>query len=503
MEKRQEEYDPLLRVSGVPDEYNIMYSADGRKVVGCRDCYLEEYTVREGCETIAKNAFCNGGGLRRITLPDSIRTIGSGAFGGCTRLQDLNIPDGVTYIGAGAFGSCIQLGRVVLPKSLKMLGAGCFGYSGVREVESRSPEFECWNGLVTHVPTATLVACVSTSKYCAVPEGIRRIGHKAFTGNRNVQTVMIPSTVERMAGNPFLDSGVRKCVSSSKRYSVEGDFVIEYESRRLVAWLGEDKEVEIPSNIRTIGIGAFQEKNMLEKVFLRRATASEKASWTKSVKDREVPAYPVEEKMEMPLKPFDGKVLLEENPLWTENASEKTSPISHWTADVDASFIDVEKIGDFAFAGCERLKEVFMPDTVKEIGASAFVGCKQLEKCRIPSGVTKIKASTFHMCNMLDPGEEPLLPPGVTSIGNWAFYSCYKLKDLEIPSGVKSIGESAFAWCTGLETLKIPSSVTRIGWGAFMICVKLRHALLPPSALNYRRIFRDCPKLEELEYDLD
>ena len=51
----------------------------------------------------------------------------------------------------------------------------------------------------------------------------------------------------------------------------------------------------------------------------------------------------------------------------------------------------------------------------------------------------------------------------VTSIGNWAFGSCYGLTSVIIPNSVTSIGSRAFAECSGLTSITIPNSVTSIG----------------------------------------
>jgi hypothetical protein len=63
------------------------------------------------------------------------------------------------------------------------------------------------------------------------------------------------------------------------------------------------------------------------------------------------------------------------------------------------------------------------------------------------------------------------IPGSVTSIGNWAFFSCFNLTRITIPGSVTSIGNRAFAYCTRLVSITIPSSVTSIGDHAFSECI--------------------------------
>ena len=62
----------------------------------------------------------------------------------------------------------------------------------------------------------------------------------------------------------------------------------------------------------------------------------------------------------------------------------------------------------------------------------------------------------------------------VTSIGDEAFYECYKLASVTIPNSVTTIGDSAFDGCKNLTSVTIPNSVTSIGSLAFYGCSGLK-----------------------------
>lgn len=54
-------------------------------------------------------------------------------------------------------------------------------------------------------------------------------------------------------------------------------------------------------------------------------------------------------------------------------------------------------------------------------------------------------------------GAHVVIPDGVTSIGNMAFYWCSSLTSITIPDSVTSIGDSAFYECSSLKSITIPS----------------------------------------------
>ena len=104
----------------------------------------------------------------------------------------------------------------------------------------------------------------------------------------------------------------------------------------------------------------------------------------------------------------------------------------------------VTYIGAGAFAWCEELTSITIPEGVTSIGYYSFKGCSNLTSINIPESVTTISGEAFYDCSAL---ASITLPEGVTSIGEKAFYNCKRLTAITIPEGVASIGKEAFYGC--------------------------------------------------------
>ncbi|MBP5784485.1 MAG: leucine-rich repeat protein [Methanobrevibacter sp.] len=61
----------------------------------------------------------------------------------------------------------------------------------------------------------------------------------------------------------------------------------------------------------------------------------------------------------------------------------------------------IKSIGEDAFAYCENLESIEIPDSVKSIGIDAFWFCKNLKSIIIPDSVTSIRNFTFLGCTNL------------------------------------------------------------------------------------------------------
>ncbi|MCU7651812.1 leucine-rich repeat protein [Acutalibacter sp. LFL-21] len=116
-----------------------------------------------------------------------------------------------------------------------------------------------------------------------------------------------------------------------------------------------------------------------------------------------------------------------------------------------------------------------MPASVTSIGRYAFHSCFGLQMVTFgkESQLTAIEAYAFEGCTSLT---SIGIPASVTFIGDHAFLSCTGLQTVtfDIDSKLETIGASAFQACTILSSINIPANVTSIGDHAFLSCNRLK-----------------------------
>ena len=183
---------------------------------------------------------------------------------------------------------------------------------------------------------------------------------------------------------------------------------------------------------------------------------------------------------------------------------------------------DLTTIGERAFAYCDSLTSVNIPDSVTTIGEYAFGWCYSLTSVTIPDSVTTIGRNAFFVCESLT---SVTIPDSVTSIGELAFATCSSLTSVTIGDSVTEIGMGAFYHCTslteftgkfaedngrilvvdgvliafapaGITEYNIPDSVTTIGGFAFGWCYSLTSVTIGDSVTTIGQYaFYDCDSL--------
>ena len=138
-------------------------------------------------------------------------------------------------------------------------------------------------------------------------------------------------------------------------------------------------------------------------------------------------------------------------------------------------------INTFAFRDCFGLSSIEIPGSVTDISHLSFFNCTGLSSIIVNS--SNLIYDSRDNCNaiiekatgkLIVGCKNSLIPQGVTSIGEGAFYYCYGLSSIEIPNSVECIDNSAFYGYPGLTSIEIPSSVNNIGTFAFYGCQLLQ-----------------------------
>ncbi len=175
-------------------------------------------------------------------------------------------------------------------------------------------------------------------------------------------------------------------------------------------------------------------------------------------------------------------------------------------------FTNVTSIGASTFDGCSSLTSITIPESVTSIGDYAFRGCSSLTAVHISSIEAWCKISfnvnysnpLYYAHNLYLNGElvtELVIPEGVTSIGDGAFYGCSRLASINIPESVTSIGMFAFSDCSSLTSITLPASVTSVGEYAFYKCSSLASVTIPENSQLTsigNRAFEYCSSLTSI-----
>lgn len=173
--------------NGYTDEYGILYSYDGSKLIKCNNNLIKNYVIKTGTKIICDNAFEDCGLLSLITIPDTVEIIGHLAFCRCHRLKSIQIPNSVRKIGTQVFWYCSALSHVVMPR-IKYISHSLFVQCGINEIEI--PES------VTVLEESCFIGC--NFKEIKIPRSVMRIEKKAFSGCSELEILKFESGIKKI-----------------------------------------------------------------------------------------------------------------------------------------------------------------------------------------------------------------------------------------------------------------------------------------------------------------
>jgi hypothetical protein len=243
---------------------------------------------------------------------------------------------------------------------------------------------------------------------------------------------------------------------------MESDFIIkkQFWYNFLIKYIGDESVPTIPEEVEIIGRSAFENCDFLTGVKLHKNV------------------------MEIREYAFShcGNLINIDLPY--------QEPISRWSP-------GVKSVGDYAFYECTSLSGVQFSGTLLRIGESAFAGCERLTEVNIPN-IVVIEANAFAGCvsvkNVKICGDNS----GLDYIGAFAFSSCRRLSTVLVQPRwfIRDIGKSAFVDCPNLSSVIFDGPLGTIGDYAFMNCNNLTSVTFTDRVSEIGKdAFKGCSKL--------
>ena len=442
---------------------------------------LKSIELPQGITSIENAVFYCCSSLTSIEIPIGVTSIGALAFYDCDSLTSIEIPIGVESIEDHTFQNCSSLVSVIIPSSVKKIKQEVF--LGCENLkEIKIPDS------VTSIGDSAFASCSSLTRV-EMSDSVTSIGNKAFANCNSLTMIELSNNVTNIWDHAFYGcSNLIKIKLPSNLTSI-GDFAF-YGCRNLT-------NIIIPNSIDIIEESAFSNCNNLYYITnnseLNLEIGSESygriAYYAKCIVDKNGnKTYKDENSGFEYIDTVDGFRFVKENNQYTLIA---------YLGNEDTVILPLDINGnEYKVRNIIGVKKIIIPEGVTSIEDNAFYNCDNITSVTLPNSVTSIGNNAFRNCDRLKNIE---MSNNITSIGQGAFSGCSSLVSINIPEGVKSISYSTFEDCWSLVSITISERVTSIGRCAFLNCISLTNITMPSNVTSIgEQAFGGCSSLKSI-----
>ncbi|HXC37038.1 MAG TPA: leucine-rich repeat protein [Candidatus Acidoferrales bacterium] len=418
------------------------------------------YAIPGGVTTVSSEAFYGASSIRSVTIPNSVANIGNEAFAFCANLSIVYFEGNAPGVGSYAFyetGSGKGVIVNYLPgtagwQSLsaalgQWLAASMFWYLPSPEILSFEPTFGVYNNqfgfTISWATNATVMVDACTNLANPVWLQISTTTVTATNGTANFTDPQWGS---------FRTRFYRLRVGS-----LPFAFAINNGGVTVTGYNGSSSSVIIPGTLGgypvvTIGNAAFENDTSVTGVTIPNSVTniSEYAFFGSGLTTITIP----------------NSVIEIDQYAFASCASLTGVTIPNGVIDIDA----------YAFFG-GGLTTVTIPNSVIAIGQDAFVSCENLTNISVSAGNPAFSSVNGVMFDKAQdtliqypaglPTDNYIVPGGVTTISDDAFYYALGVGSVTIPKSVTSIGDDAFANCFTLSGVYFGGNAPTVGSFAF------------------------------------
>lgn len=435
--------------------------------------------------------------ITKITIPDSVTTMGNGVFFGCSNLQEVVFPENVSIPStASMFRDCTALQSITVPKNVTALNM--YMFQNCESLETIS------------FPEGSLLVLIEVLAFkktaiqeIELPKNLEKIDSQAFEDCKNLTDITIHDKVTLIADNAFNNIPKEQLTihgiagsyafdyANTNGYAFEpiqqgGDLITTYLQAKIDEAKGLDPALYTKESYANLLTAIAHAEQVLEEATEQTQIDNEIAALQGVIDELDPVVFRYQEiaggaeiaitgfnnpggAAEIPAE-IDGKPV-------TSIAEGAFENVMITAVSIPAS---VKNIHNLAFKSCSQLQTVTFAEgsALASIGDNAFAGCQKLSSLQLPEGVTEIGRAAFNGCRAL---REVTVPTGVTEIEDFTFGVCASLREIHLPEGLTSIGASAFTGCAALTQIVLPDGVTALGTRVFNNCQALAKVLVPAS----------------------
>ncbi|MBR5095632.1 MAG: leucine-rich repeat domain-containing protein [Treponema sp.] len=338
---------------------------------------------------------------------------------------------------------------------------------------------------VTGLDSLPLRALDQTPKLQSIslPEGLASIGHNAFTGCENLESLYLPASFSSFDEHAF-DMGANSKLSSinvadaNPAYSSVDGVLFSKDKKTLVKCpQGKSGAYTVPEGVTAIGSDAFFECKKLTGIVLPEGLQEigQYAFRYTNIASMTIPSSVI--------TIYDGvfsgnssltSLTFSDTTGWystnnSDNFRKRTGGTAVSAGDMNAAAFKNGN-NDYYYKAVATSQNVaaFVQKVAALTGDSTVKLEGQIKQTDLAAIYKAINEASYKV--KLDMSGAT----GLSSLPEQAFIGCFKLQEIILPEGIASIGNQAFSVCNVLESVSLPASVTSIG----------RDAFDPPSLLS-------------------
>lgn len=245
------------------DPFGVSYSDDRKQLIRCPENFSGNYSIAQGTEIIASNAFQNCKDLLKLTIPASVKHIQTNAFKDVTSLSVVSFTGTLLQwmrIMHDALINCPHelwinyslLEEFEVPSEIATIGKNVFFYcKGIKSVKFH-------NG-IKHIGDSAFNKSTLPGELI-LPEGLETIGDFAFLNCTELKSVEIPASVTKIGDRAFLYCSSLTCInvhSDNRIYSSVDGVLFNKDKQSLITFPPQHGDFVTPPETMVIANHSF------------------------------------------------------------------------------------------------------------------------------------------------------------------------------------------------------------------------------------------------------